>query len=100
MRPRTPLIPPLKPLRFLEAPHDDLMEVPADVRRDFVYALSLVQGGTMPNNATPFEGSSGTDIMKLVERYQTDTYRCVFTATFEQAVYVLHVFKKKSTSGI
>ncbi len=90
----------LKPLRFLEAAHDDLMEIPEAVRHDFGYALYSVQRGEMPDNATPFEGSTGGNIMKLVERHDTDTYRCVFAAKFEHAVYVLHVFKKKSTSGI
>ena len=54
----------------------------------------------MPHNASPFEGSRANEIMKLTERYDTDTYRAVYTAKFERAVFVLHVFKKKSQSGI
>jgi phage-related protein len=38
--------------------------------------------------------------MKLVEDYQGDTYRAAYTTSFPKAVYVLHVFKKKSRSGI
>ncbi len=38
--------------------------------------------------------------MKLSERIGRYTYRCVCAAKFEQAVYVLHVFQKKSKSGI
>jgi phage-related protein len=52
-----------------------------------------------PDNASPFEGSTGSNIMKLVERHDTNTFRCVFVAKFEKAVFVLHVFKK-STRGI
>lgn len=29
-----------------------------------------------------------------------DTYRAVYTIKFKEAIYVLHVFKKKSTKGI
>ncbi len=37
---------------------------------------------------------------KLWRDYDTDTYRCVYTVKFEEAVYVLHSFRKKSTQGI
>ena len=38
--------------------------------------------------------------MKLVEDHDGDTYRAAYTVTFARAVYVLHVFKKKSKSGV
>jgi phage-related protein len=38
--------------------------------------------------------------MEIVERYQGDAYRAVYTAQFGEAVYVLHAFQKKSKSGI
>ena len=34
--------------------------------------------------------------MELVEDFDGDTYRAVYTARFETAVYVLHCFKSKS----
>jgi phage-related protein len=38
--------------------------------------------------------------MKLVEDFDRDTYRAAYTVSFPQAVYVLHVFKKKSATGV
>ncbi len=38
--------------------------------------------------------------MEIVERYMGDAYRAVYTAHFANAVYVLHVFQKKSKKGI
>jgi phage-related protein len=38
--------------------------------------------------------------MKLVEDHQGDTYRAAYTTALPRAVYVLHVFKKRSKSGI
>ena len=38
--------------------------------------------------------------MKIAEDFDRDTYRAAYTAAFPECVYVLHVFKKKSTSGI
>ena len=36
----------------------------------------------------------------MVENHDGDTYRAVYTVRFEDAVYVLHCFQKKSKSGI
>jgi len=77
-----------------------LLDLPPVVRKEFGHTLWLVQQGGTPGNASPFEGSRANEIMKLTERYDTDTYRAVYTAKFERAVFVLHVFKKKSQSGI
>jgi phage-related protein len=36
----------------------------------------------------------------VVDDFDGDTYRAVYTVKFEGAVYVLHAFKKKSKKGI
>ena len=59
-----------------------------------------IQNGTTPSNASPFELSAANEVMKLTERHDGDTYRCVYAAKFEKVVYVLHVFQKKSRRGI
>jgi phage-related protein len=38
--------------------------------------------------------------LELVEDFDGDTYRAVYTVKFAEVVYVLHVFQKKSNSGI
>ena len=40
------------------------------------------------------------EIWKIVEDYDGDTYRAVYTAAFPEVVYVLDAFVKKSKSGI
>jgi phage-related protein len=51
--------------------------------------------------AKPLKGiGSGSGVLELVERYDGDTYRVVYTVRFRDAVYVLHAFQKKSTRGI
>src|SRR5581483_50880 len=91
-----------RPIKLLEW-HPDakkrLMELPEAVRREFGHELYLIQTGAMPENASPFEGSQGNDILKLVERFDGDTYRCVFAAKLETAIYVLHVYMKKANEG-
>jgi phage-related protein len=38
--------------------------------------------------------------VELVDDFDGDTYRAVYTVRFVSAVYVLHAFKKKSKQGI
>jgi phage-related protein len=38
--------------------------------------------------------------VELVEDFDGDTYRAIYTVRFETAVYVLHAFKKKAKHGI
>ena len=74
--------------------------MPQQVRRDIGQALYAAQQGTSDPAAKPLRGFGGARVMEIVERYRTDAYRAVYTAHFENAVYVLHVFQKKSKSGI
>jgi phage-related protein len=43
---------------------------------------------------------SGSGVLEIVEDYNTDTYRAVYTVRYVDAVYVVHVFQKKSKKGI
>jgi phage-related protein len=78
----------------------DLRAMPQQVRRDIGQALYAAQQGMTDPAAKPLKGFGGVRVMEVVERYRTDAYRAVYTAHFESAVYVLHVFQKKSKSGI
>src|SRR6266511_2282137 len=89
-----------KELRWIGSALDDLRDLPDEIRHDFGHALWMVQKGETPPNASPFELSTGNDVMKLTERIEDGTFRCAYAAKFDKVVYVLHVFQKKSKSGI
>jgi phage-related protein len=74
--------------------------MPQQVRRDIGQALYTAQQGMTDPAAKPLKGFGGARVMEITERHRTDAYRAVYTAQFEEAVYVLHVFQKKSKSGI
>ena len=42
----------------------------------------------------------GGGTVGLVEDFDGDTYRAIYTVRLGEAVYVLHAFKKKSKQGI
>ena len=68
------------------------------MRREVGYALFVAQNGEKADSAKPLKGFGG-GILEVVENHDGDTYRAVYTARYADAVYVLHCFKKKSTSG-
>lgn len=39
-------------------------------------------------------------LLEIIERFDGDTYRAIYTVKFQKVVYVLHGFQKKSKSGI
>ena len=47
-----------------------------------------------------FRSGDGSGVFEVVEDFRSDTFRAVYTVRFEEAVYVLHAFQKKSTKGI
>lgn len=89
-----------KPLHFIGSSKRDLGDLPEPVQDVFGSALLDAQYGDVPEGARPFGEGVPREVMKLVEDYDGDTYRAAYTVVFAEAVYVLHVFKKKSKSGI
>ena len=39
-------------------------------------------------------------MLEIVEDYDENTFRVVYTVKFSEAVYVLHAFQKKSKKGV
>jgi phage-related protein len=62
-------------------------------------ALSVAQFGSNHPNAKPWKGL-GPGVIEIVSNFTTNTFRAVYVVRFEEAIYVLHCFQKKSPSGI
>ena len=69
-------LPVMKPCEFIGSARDDLSVMPPEVKRSFGFAIRAV-----------------------VEDFDGDTYRAVYTVKFAGMIYVLHAFKKKSKKG-
>lgn len=89
-----------KLLEWIGSSHKDLMALPTDVRRFFGYALSLAQAGDQHDAAKVLKGFGGAGVLEIVEDDVGGTYRAVYTVKYEEAVFVLHCFQKKSKRGI
>jgi phage-related protein len=78
----------------------ELRSFPKKVKRGFGRALQFAQAGDKHPAAKPLKGFAGGGILEVVEDYDRSSYRTVYTVRFKEAVYVLHVFQKKSKKGI
>ena len=74
--------------------------MPEVVQDVFGYALQLAQAGAKHGNAKPLKGFGSAGVLEIVESFDGNTYRAVYTVKFSNAVYALHCFQKKSTRGI
>lgn len=63
------------------------------------FALSAAQYVGKHPSAKPGKGE-GPSVLEVVADFDGNTYRAIYTLRFERAVYVLHVFQKKSPHGI
>lgn len=90
----------IKPLEWVGRSQEDLREFPAEVRQDIGYALYFAQAGDKHPAAKPLKGFGGAGVLEVVEDFDGDTYRAVYTVKFSDAVYVLHAFQKKAKKGI
>lgn len=93
-------LPPVKPLVWVAGSKKDLLAMPNGVQDVFGYALHLAQSGMKHEQAKPLKGQGSAAVLEVVEDWQGDTYRAVYTVRFAAAVYVLHCFQKKATKGI
>ena len=89
-----------KPCIFIGSSLKDLQRFPAKVRNRVGFALNEVQKGAEPVAAKALRGFGGRAVLELVDDFDGDTYRAVYTVKFAGVVYVLHAFQKKSKKGI
>jgi len=89
-----------KPLRWVGSSKDDLSGFPGEVRRWIGGALWEAQLGRKAPYAKPMKGFGDAGVLEVVDDFDGDSFRAVYTVRFSKAVYVLHAFQKKSKRGI
>ena len=90
----------VKPLRWVGASRNDVKSFPRIVRSEIGQALYAAQRGETDPAAKVLKGFGGRSVLEIVAPYDGNTWRAVYTVRFEDAVYVLHAFQKKSKTGI
>ena len=88
-----------KPLIWIGTSKEDLSAFPDDVKLVMGFALRMAQKRQKHARAKPLKGYGGAGVLEIVDDYDTDSYRAVYTVSFAGVLYALHAFQKKSKTG-
>jgi len=84
----------MKPVEFLGSSYKDLLSFPKPARRAAGAELRRVQLGTEPRDFKSM-ASVGKGVFEI-RLHLEGSWRVMYVAKFETAVYVLHAFQKKT----
>jgi phage-related protein len=84
-----------KQIRWVGSSYDDLLAFPRDARKEAGFQLRKVQAGLEPVDWKPFD-DVGVGTREIRIRDASGVYRVMYIAKFEEAIYVLHCFQKKT----
>ena len=90
----------LKPIRWVGTSREDLRSFPKEVRNAVGAALTSAQLGGKHPKAKPMKGFGSAGVLEIIDDFDGNTYRAVYTVRFRDVVYVLHAFQKKSKKNI
>ena len=84
-----------KEIRWVGSAYDDLLDFPQEPRREAGFQLGKVQAGLEPSDWKSFDNvGAGTKEIRIKDA--SGAYRVMYVAKFEEAIYVLHCFQKKT----
>lgn len=84
-----------KEIRWVGTAYEDLLDFPDEPRREAGFQLGKVQAGLEPTDWKPFdEVGAGTKEIRIKDA--SGIYRVMYVAKFEEAIYILHCFPKKT----
>jgi phage-related protein len=89
-----------KPIVWIGSSKKDLMTLSEDVIDVVGYALYYAQMGNKHDDAKVLRGFHGASVIEIIADDQAGTYRAVYTVKYKEVIFVLHVFQKRSKSGI
>lgn len=84
----------MKGIIWLGSTHQIVKEYPINVRREIGYNLDKVQRGLDPCDWKPMVAVGNG--VKEIRIHEENEYRVLYVAKFEEAIYVLHSFVKKT----
>lgn len=85
----------MKTIIFAGKSLDRLKNFPLEAKREAGYQLDMVQRGLDPKDYKPMT-TIGLGVKEIRVKDSAGIYRVIYIAKFEEAVYVLHAFQKKT----
>ena len=90
----------MKPVLWVARTKEELLAFPREVVHEIGRALTIAQYGGKHPAAKPLKGFGGAGVVEIVEDFDGNAYRAVYTVKFSDVVYVLHAFQKKAKRRI
>ena len=84
-----------KEIRWVGSSYADLLNFPKAPRKEAGFQLAKVQAGLEPTDWKPF-AAVGPGVKEIRIAEADGAFRVMYVAKFEEAVYVLHCFQKKT----
>lgn len=85
----------MKTIGFRGASLEDLRAFPPSARRQAGYQLDRIQAGFAPTDWKPM-ASVGKGVEEIRIRDEAGAFRVLYVARFQETIYVLHCFQKKT----
>ena len=85
-----------KPVGFRGSSLDDLRAFPTAAKREAGHQIDLVQNGEEPDDWKPMATTVGPGAKEIRIRDEAGAFRVIYVAKFDDAIYVLHCFQKKT----
>ncbi|HEY4941617.1 MAG TPA: type II toxin-antitoxin system RelE/ParE family toxin [Rhizomicrobium sp.] len=89
----------LRPVIWMGGSRGDLAAMPKPIRDSFGIRLQDLQRGKKVHDSKPLP-RLGSGVMELRESFDKNAYRMMYVLKLKKAIYVLHVFMKKSKARI
>src|SRR5580693_6702158 len=84
-----------KAIQWVGSAYDDLLAFPKEIRKYAGFQLGKVQAGLEPLDWKPFD-DVGAGTKEIRNKDASGIYRVMYIAKFEEAIYVLRCFRKKT----
>lgn len=88
-----------RPVSWIKGARRDFLAFPVTVQLEMARALTVIAEGGTPDFAKPMTGL-GPRVWELALRHRGDAFRVVYALRFDDDIWVVHAFQKKSKSGI
>jgi phage-related protein len=84
-----------KEVYWVGSSYKDLLEFPEQAKHEVSYQLHRVQNGLNPEDWKPFQ-TIGAGVKEIRISDDGNIFRVMYIAKFEEKIYVLHSFQKKT----
>ncbi len=89
----------MKEIAWIKAARKEFGKFPPKVQERILDALAIASFGAKADIAKSMKGL-GSGVFEIALPYRKDAYRTIYAAQIGDIIWVVHVFKKKSKTGI